>query len=196
MSNCSSNFSFQLSKMDSLAELFQLFLAGKHLNRPSDPLLWKKLEEHEDSYRSLFAALGYELRIDPRGFAWFHVDEMSSNNKTSRRLALLFMLIFDYQANAGKSLQRFHEWSLDQALMDELYQENRELLDAENLNPEGLLGVLKNSANRLGFVKEDGPVWRLLPAVKRYLDHIEALNKELVETTSAERSAWTPEEYM
>jgi hypothetical protein len=55
-----------------LAELFRLFLSGKHLNRMAEPALWAELEQHEASYVGLFAALGFELRLDARGFAWFH----------------------------------------------------------------------------------------------------------------------------
>lgn len=105
-----------LSQMPALAELFRLFLSGKHLNRMAEPALWAELEQHEASYVGLFAALGFELRLDARGFAWFHNSEANSNiGKTSRQLALLFMVIFDAQANAGKALQRFTDWLIDSA---------------------------------------------------------------------------------
>jgi hypothetical protein len=52
-----------LATMPSLAELFRLFLSGKHLNRVAEPALWAELEKQEGSYRSLFAALGYELSV-------------------------------------------------------------------------------------------------------------------------------------
>ena len=58
-----------LSQMPALAELFRLFLSGKHLNRMAEPALWAELEQHEASYVGLFAALGFELRLDARGFA-------------------------------------------------------------------------------------------------------------------------------
>lgn len=58
-----------LATMPSLAELFRLFLSGKHLNRVAEPALWAELEKQEGNYRSLFAALGYVLSVDARGFA-------------------------------------------------------------------------------------------------------------------------------
>jgi len=104
---------FTLESMPSLAELFRLFLSGKHLNRIAEPALWAELEKQEEVYRSLFAALGYELRIDARGFAWFHAPQANSLiGKTSRQLALLFMVIFDAQANLGKPLLRFGDWRM------------------------------------------------------------------------------------
>ena len=61
-----------LSQMPALAELFRLFLSGKHLNRLAEPALWAELEQQEDSYTALFVALGFDLRLDARGFAWFN----------------------------------------------------------------------------------------------------------------------------
>ena len=78
-----------LAQMPALAELFRLFLSGKHLNRMAEPALWAELEKHEASYVGLFAALGFELRMDARGFAWFHSTDANSNiGKISRQLAL------------------------------------------------------------------------------------------------------------
>jgi len=128
-----------LTQMPVLAELFRLFLSGKHLNRVAEPALWAELERQEASYVGLFAALGFELRLDARGFAWFHSGDANSNiGKTSRQLALVFMVIFDAQANAGKALQRFADWLIDRALLDEIYKQQHDMLDAEGLNPDTL----------------------------------------------------------
>lgn len=164
-----------LSQMPALAELFRLFLSGKHLNRVMEPALWAGLEQHEASYVGLFAALGFELRLDARGFAWFHNADSNSNiGKTSRQLALLFMVIFDAQANAGKTLQRFTDWRIDRDWMVEVYKQQQDLLDAEGLNPDALVELLGRACN-LGFAVAEPAGWRLLPAVCRYLDHFESL---------------------
>lgn len=164
-----------LSQMPALAELFRLFLSGKHLNRMTEPALWAELEQHETSYIGLFAALGFELRLDARGFAWFHTGDANSNiGKISRQLALLFMLIFDAQANAGKALQRFTDWLIDSAWLTEVYKQQQDLLDAEGLNPDALVELLGRACN-LGFAVAEPAGWRLLPAVCRYLDHFESL---------------------
>ncbi len=164
-----------LSQMPSLAELFRLFLSGKHLNRMAEPTLWAELEQHEASYVGLFAALGFELRLDARGFAWFHSGDTSSNiGKTSRQLALLFMVIFDAQANAGKALQRFTDWLVDSTWLAEAYKQHQDLLDAEGLTPDALLDLLGRACS-LGFAVAEPTGWRLLPAVCRYLDHFESL---------------------
>jgi len=164
-----------LSQMPTLAELFRIFLSGKHLNRMAEPALWAELEKHEASYVGLFAALGFELRLDARGFAWFHSGDANSNiGKISRQLALLFMVIFDAQANAGKALQRFTDWLIDSDWLAEIYKQQKDLLDAEGLNTDALVELLGRACN-LGFAVAEPAGWRLLPAVYRYLDHFEGL---------------------
>ncbi|MBC7161610.1 MAG: hypothetical protein H5U26_05820 [Immundisolibacter sp.] len=164
-----------LAQMPALAELFRLFLSGKHLNRVAEPALWAELEQREADYVALFAALDFDLRLDARGFAWFHSGDASSNiGKISRQLALLFMVIFDAQANAGKALQRFTDWLIDSTWLIDVYKQQQDLLDAEGLNPDALVDLLDRACS-LGFAVREPVGWRLLPAVCRYLDHFEDL---------------------
>lgn len=177
-----------LAQLPSLAELFRLFLSGKHLNRVAEPALWAELESQAEAYAALFVALGYTLRLDARGFAWFHSGDASSHiGKTSRQLALLFMVIFDAQANAGKALQRFPDWLIDSEWLAEVHKQQQEVLDAEGLGADGLVELLGRACS-LGFAVTEPAGWRLLPAVCRYLDHFEDLaeaSKEDAEDTDA-----------
>jgi hypothetical protein len=184
-----------LTNLPSLAELFRLFLSGKHLNRLAEPTLWAELEQQEADYVGLFAALGYELRLDARGFAWFHHAEANSSiSKTSRQLALLFMVIFDTQANAGKTLQRFTDWLIDSEWLNEMHKQQQEVLDAEGISPEVLVELI-NRAGSLGFASAEPAGWRLLPAVHRYLDHFVALAENgQVEHDPAENMPYTTPE--
>lgn len=179
-----------LEQMPSLSTLFRMFQSGHHLNRLSQPALWADLDKNQDSYAALFAALGFELKIDARGFAWFHHRDVSSNNigKTSRQLALLFMLIFDAQATAGKELQRFTDWIIDKEYLHELYKQQQDLLDAETLAPDNMVDLL-NRAGQLGFASAEAGGWRLLPAVCRYLDHFEGLAQALQNNQEVEGMA-------
>lgn len=168
-----------LLKLPLLGELFAFFNSGKHLNRLSEPRLWAELEREREAYEALFSALGYCLRVDGRGFAWFqHEDASSGVSKMTRQLALLFMLVFECQADAGLHLGRFTEWKIDDSLLAALIEKNRLLLEAEGLaDAEQLTGLLKTSAN-YGFALMDGSAWRLLPAVFRYLDRFEELARD------------------
>jgi hypothetical protein len=175
---------FELQRLPHLAELFKLFNGGKHLNRLSDAALWAELEQEQEVYTVLFQALGYELCIDGRGFAWFHSDELSPTvSNQSRQLALLFMVIFDTQADAGKALNRFSEWRVDRSLMEVVFEQHQELLVTEGLDADTLLGLL-DKAETFGFARRMSGHWELLPAVCRYLDHFEALAEQAREQAS------------
>lgn len=167
-----------LNRLPNLAVLFSELNNGKHITRVAQPELWADLEREQQAYTMLFNALGYELRIDGRGIAWFHTEEANSNiSQTSRHLALLFMAIFDTQADAGLALLRFGDWPINRALMESVFEQHKDLMVAENLDVERLLGLLE-TASRYGFARPQSDGWQLLPAVCRYLDHYEALAAE------------------
>lgn len=165
-----------LHKLPLLSEVFGFFNSGKHMNRMMDHRLWAELDRERDAYELLFKSLGYTLRIDDRGFAWFHFDDASSNvSKTTRQLALLFMLLFEFQADMGLHLGRFTDWLIDDALLDAILEKNRLLLEAESLADRDLLQQLLRAAGNYGFASAEGNSWRILPSVFRYLDRFEEL---------------------
>jgi hypothetical protein len=185
-----------LEQLSRLKELFAMFNAGRHLNRLSEPVLWAELERAAAQYERVFGALGYEMRIDGRGYAWFHSGDASGTvSKATRQLALLFMLIFEQQADAGQHLGRFVDWRIDRAMLTGLLDKNRALLDAEGLAELEPLQQLLDTAVRYGFADAANGAWRLLPAVFRYLDRFEELAGhadlagDAIELAVAERKA-------
>lgn len=168
--------SIDLKQLSQLQALFKLLSSGAHLNRLQDTDLWLDLEKHYPSYESLFAALGFTLVMDGRGFAYFKTEQASSyTGKLTRRLALQLMLLFEYQADQGLHLFQFQQWRIDTSLLETLSQHYHALLEAEEMaSTEALTEILERSA-RVGFaVYDDGCFW-LLPAVYRYLDLFEEL---------------------
>ena len=87
------------------------------------------------------------------------------------------MVLFEFQADAGKPLQRFSDWRVDKALVSEVYEKNRDLLLAEEMDDSRLLTLL-DTAERYGFTVRESGHWRLLPAVCRYLDRFEELTQD------------------
>jgi hypothetical protein len=176
-----------LSALPQLRALFEHLNAGRHLNRHHDHALWVDLEQNQATYEVLFSALGYALRIDGRGFAWFHGAEATSSvSRNSRRLALFFLLLFEYQADQGLHLGKFHSWTLDRALLDTLWEKNKALLETEEISdPEALADVLR-IGERYGIVAREQQRWQLLPAAYRYLDHFEELAAALREQEAAD----------
>lgn len=174
------NAPIDLNKMPRLRELFALLNGGRHLNRLAEPALWAELEREATPYETLFAALGYELRIDGRGYAWFQTAEASATvSKATRQLALLFMLLFEQQADAGQHLGRFTDWRIDRKLLAALWDKNRALLEAEGFADAEPLSQLLDTAARYGFAEAAPHGWRLLPAVYRYLDRFEELSGDI-----------------
>jgi hypothetical protein len=173
-----SSMSLNLTKLPLLSEIFSYLNSGKHLNRMAEPRLWAEIDREREAYQSLFESLGYELCIDGRGFAWFHFDDASSNvSKTTRQLALLFMLIFEFQADLGLHLGRFTDWVIDDAMLSAILEKNRLLLEAENLAEREQLEQSLRAASNYGFATPHGNSWRILPAVFRYLDKFEELTQ-------------------
>ena len=156
-----------LGRLPNLGPLFELFNAGKHLNHIAEPALWAELEKEQEQYQELFGRLGFTLRVDRRGFAWFHFDNASSNvSRTTRQLALLFMLLFELKADEGMHLHRFGDWIIDRAVLAKLLERGHDLLLAEGLEEESLVGLL-DRACAYGFAESAAGGWRLLPAVWR-----------------------------
>lgn len=165
-----------LKQLSQLQALFKQLSSGTHLNRLQDTDLWLDLEKHYTAYEGLFAALGFTLAMDGRGFAYFRTDQASSyTNKLTRRLALLLMLLFEFQADQGLHLFQFQQWRIDTSLLELLSQHYHALLEAEEMASAQVLTETLERATRVGFaVYDDGCFW-LLPAVYRYLDLFEEL---------------------
>lgn len=176
-----------LQKLPQLAELFRLFNAGKHLNHLTDTMLWVALEQQHAAYQQIFHALGYQLCVDPRGFAYFSTGDARPNvSKTSRQLALLLMLLFEQQADTGANLADFSRWRIDREWLSMLIKNNRELLEVEQMdNLEALEGILK-TAVFYGFAEAEKDGWRLLAAVWRYLEYFEQIAQQPEVTNGAE----------
>ena len=164
-----------LKTLSHLPELFKKLSSGNHLNRLGDAELWVALENHQADYDALFAALGFVLVVDGRGFAYFKTDQASAyTGKLTRRLALLLMLLFEYQADQGLHLFQFQQWRIDTVLLDALWQHYHAVLDAEEIN-QPMLKEIFDSAARIGFMTISDGAYGLLPAVYRYLDLFEEL---------------------
>lgn len=165
-----------LQQLPKLQILFKYLHSGSHLNRLQETELWVDLETNLPIYEALFAALGFTLIFDARGFAYFKSDSASAyTGKLTRRLALLLMLLFEYQADQGRHLFQFQQWRIDMPFIEKLYRHYHAIFEAEEIaNPQMLKDVL-DSAARVGFLVFENGAFRLLPAVHRYLDLFEEL---------------------
>lgn len=165
-----------LTPLTQLQPLFKLLSSGAHLNRLQDTECWVELETHQNPYQALFAALGFVLIVDGRGFAYFKTELGSAyTGKLTRRLALLLMLLFEYQADQGLHLFQFQQWRLDTSMLEKLWQQYHAILEAEEISSPQTLKEILDSAARVGFLVFEDGAYQLLTAVHRYLDLFEEL---------------------
>jgi len=165
-----------LQQLPHLQALFKLLSSGCHLNRLQETELWMALENRQADYEALFAALGFTLILDGRGFAYFKTDQASSyTGKLSRSLALLLMLLFEYQADKGLQLFQFQQWRIEWHLLEKLYLQYHAILEAEEIAGAQALKEILDRAARAGFAVFDDNAYWLLAAVHRYLDLFEEL---------------------
>jgi len=165
-----------LKILSQLQTLFKKLSSGSHLNRLEEPEIWVDLETHLQQYETLFSELGFALIFDLRGFAYFKNDSASSHtSKITRRLALFFLLLFEYQADNGLHLVQFQQWRVDNVLIDKLCQNYHAIFEAEDIASAANLKEILDSATRIGFAVFENGAFRLLPAVHRYLDLFEEL---------------------
>lgn len=165
-----------LGELTALPELFKDMIRGRHIGRLNDSALWNNLEEQADQYTRLFAALGMDLQIDPRGFAWLeNPREDQPMSKRVREIALVLLLIYEYQASQGHSLEEFDRWHIDHELLRRVQESNRDLLETERIPSADELATILKAAVARGFARVEDGGWRLLPAVRRFTDRFEAL---------------------
>lgn len=165
--------------------LFEALSAGKHLDASQEPQLWSVLCSDEfDHYEQLFGHLGKKLVKNPRGYAYFEIEDTES--KGTRPLALFYLLLFQKQADAGQDLNQFNTWLIDPPFLQELRAANQELLRSENLENEDRWKSMLNKAVNLGFLAREGSSIILLPATWRFLDLFLELSDELQEPGESE----------
>jgi len=177
-----------LEQLPQLSELFKKLNSGSHINKYSDNKLWIEIEKQQESYKELFKTLGFEFVVDARGFSYFKTEQSNSNtNKLTQRLALIMLIIFEYQANAGADLHRFDQWRIDNEFLSIVWQESHALLEAEEINTLTELSDILDSGCRVGFIVKENNHYRLLSAIHRYLDlFIELQKSDKPDTTTDE----------
>ncbi|WKE64846.1 hypothetical protein PVT67_14410 [Gallaecimonas kandeliae] len=169
-----------LAELKALEDIHRKLMAGYHLSE-QEPGLWLELCAQEDAYQGLFAALGYELKHDERGFFYFNTPETTVNmSKTSQWFALTLYCLVEDLADAGKDpVNALFDLTFGFEEMDALVSRHLPLF--EQLNVQSASDLRKEVFNRmvrLGFAREEGDGFKLLPPCHRFLDAALALTVE------------------
>lgn len=163
-----------LNNLKYVGEIFDALASGRHIDASQDSVWWMQLQgENKDDYELLFNKLGKKLVIDAHGFAYFDFDE--TNQKAAQQIVLLFLLIFRKKHESGADLLKFTSWELDSSFMNELYDQNRKLLEDEGVDSDNKWNRIVNKAESLGFMVNRGGSFWLLNAAWRVLNIFEEL---------------------
>ncbi len=164
--------SVDIAELSLLAPIFRELFKGYHIS-PRDHELYAQLNNLQDSYRSLFKALGFELVCDHRGFYYFVPEQMGAQvNKTAQRLALFTFIVVEHLADQNRDpLAVLDGGSLGRDELPPLFDKYRELfVQAEVLSLEDLDDKILRRLVQLGFAREDNGVYQFLPPMHRFLD--------------------------
>ena len=151
-----------LSELTQLAPIFRELFKGYHISH-RDPELYTQLSSHQDQYRGLFRAMGFELVCDTRGFYYFVPEQVGAQvNKTAQRLALFTFILVEHLADQGRDpLSVLDGGSIGREELPPLLEKYRDLfLQAEVQTQEELEEKVMRRLTQLGFASEDSGVYR------------------------------------
>jgi chromosome condensin MukBEF MukE localization factor len=81
-------------------EAFERLTKGRHLCS-DDGAVFHDLNARQDEYTALYAAVGFKLICDPRGFAYLTGESDGTMARTMERSALFVFLYIDYLSDRG-----------------------------------------------------------------------------------------------
>ena len=159
-----------------LAQVFRLLKQGQHVCR-DDGAAFRDLERHEDHYRVVFQALGYQLVRHDRGFYYFQGD---NTVPTVRLQAVTLFVLILFQELEEKKFQepdRAWEKSLTSRIfhVDELPHfataGRRDLMQSVGVTRANLSEKVLRVLGRLGMLEMTAPSrFRFRPPVYRFVD--------------------------
>jgi len=162
-----------LDKIPNLKGIFQAFLRGRHISN-EDFSLYHELQDREGLYASLFAALGYSLVSDRRGY-YFLVPEDSEQtmNATTQKMSLLIYSLVDTLADMGRDpIHVITRGAIDlPEVADVMTARYGELLEEGGMpTADSVVKYFTTVFRRLGFATVNGNTLRFRPPIHRFLD--------------------------
>ncbi len=169
-------------KLLHITEIHRKLLSGYHIST-QDHALFPELSEQEQSYRQLFALLGYHLIADPKGFYYFLPEGGGAQqlNKSAQRFSLITFALVEFYADQGRDPQYiFDSEPISPAILPELLEKYRDLFaQAEILTVEELEEKVLRKMVSYGIASTaEGRGYRMLPPIHRFLDLCLQLHEE------------------
>jgi hypothetical protein len=157
-----------LDGKEHLSDLFNKLRSGRHLCADDGPL-YLALRADYATYRTLFAALGFELREHERGFYYFRATD--DLGKEAAQFAVFFFVLVEAWGDAGKDLEASAFDPAGHALSElpHLTRDSwRQCMTEAGVSSADELTKVVQSMDRLGFTERIGddrfrfraPAWR------------------------------------
>lgn len=175
-----------LAQLPRLEEIFQKLLDGYHVC-PEDFALYREISQQQSDYGNLFAALGYTLKADARGFYYFSPPESGAAgiSDRSRHAAVLVFVLVETLADQGldpDTLLRGE--ALPESMFEQVMQRHGDLLRQAELNDREAVDRLLRWMERKGLLSQSGRQIRFRTPIARFLD----VCLELAQTSDADKS--------
>ena len=161
----------ELSKISK--KIFSSMRVGKHYSA-SDGELYHLIEKYESELNEIFSAVGFNLIINPLGFAYLdgHTDNLV-NKKTIQKEAAFYFIFVQWLLEEGKNpsqcIKEQHIYSLN-TLPHLTTGSNQDIMKAvEIINDSDLNSLLKGLSKR-GFINLQSDSFNLLAPSLRYID--------------------------
>lgn len=153
-----------------LAEVFELLRRGRHVCA-FDGAPHRALTAHEEAFKALFDALGFDLQAHPRGFFYFRTQGKPSDG--AARMTLFVFVLVEWLSDRGLDIE--------QTLMNESF----DLDELPHLAGDRHLRIMQEAGvrdcddlervvaqlERFGFVNRSGrAVFNFRPPAYRFLD--------------------------
>jgi hypothetical protein len=159
-----------------LKRVFHLLKCGRHLCQEDGPD-YRDLSSHEDTYRPLFAALGYELVYDGQGFYFFKGDSSLSSLRLRGATLFMFILFQDLEDKKLQTTERAWERQLLKRpfkiteLPHFMTSKRRNMLRSVDVEPETLFKKVLRPMARMGMLEIlDSERFQFRAPVYRFVD--------------------------
>ncbi|MGH8501902.1 MAG: condensin complex protein MksE [Gammaproteobacteria bacterium] len=161
-----------LAQLPRLEEIFQKLLDGYHICH-EDFALYREISEQESEYGKLFAALGYTLKADVRGYYYFVPSKprVGKISDSSQRAAVLVFVLVETLADQGLDPDTLLRGEpLPESMFEQVMQRHGDLLRQAELNDRDAVDRLLRWMESKGLLSQSGGQTRFRTPIARFLD--------------------------
>jgi len=154
-------------------KIFSSMRAGKHFSA-SDGDLYYQIEKHESELKDIFSAVGFELIINPLGFAYLdgHSDNLVNKKTIQKEAAFYFIFVQSLLEEGENPSQCIKEQQIysSNTLPHLSIGSNLDIMRAVEVTTDTDLTSLLKGLSKRGFINLYSDSFHLLAPSLRYID--------------------------